>query len=124
MITNSFLELMYKSDNENYALSEIGELIKQNTDSFTNLIAKVDLNKIGEQERIFLTKVSCYVWTLLNKKRSRKPNWIGDKRLCLKEPYVFGARRKDEYFEMTIEQSTKVMKAKNVYFDLHSLKRI
>ena len=55
MITNSFLELMYKSDNENYALSEIGELIKQNTDSFTNLIAQVHLNKIGEQERIFLT---------------------------------------------------------------------
>lgn len=126
MIGNNYINTLYQCDDENLALNDLLNKLNKLKGDFIEYMENnvVEIDKLTDLEKTFVTKIACLIEYFYIQKDIQVPDWIIDERLCLAEPYVYGAREKDINFLKAILLAPPVFKSKNVYFDLNSLIRI
>lgn len=126
MIGDNFFRTLYEFEDENFAINELLNKLTDLSEDFISYIKNVKINKsdLTENEKNFLTKLTCLIEYFFIENNLAIPSWVQDDLYKLDDPFVFGARKKDIWYLKTILNAPTVFKSRNVYFDLSSLVRV
>lgn len=126
MIGNKILNELYSYHDRDTALNQLLEMLKFSDSRFINSLSNEvpDLSKLNDDEFHFVVIVSALVDYCYTEKGIKVPGWINSKKLRFSEPFFYQKRITELEKSELLLTSPNSFKQKNVYFDLHSLKRV
>ena len=125
MIGNKYLQELFDYKDEDTAMNQLLEYLKNKDKSFIKSLYKdLDLNKCNKKEIDFLTKATALVDYYLQIHNLEIPDWIRDDRLEFNTPY-FHSKRIDDIKKIKLLYSSPApFSARNVYFELEGIHRV
>ncbi len=125
MIGNKYLYSLYKYPDEDTSLNQLLEMLNtKEKDFIDSLYNEVNLEKCDEDELIYLTKAAALIDYYLQIFGREVPSWLRNEKLSFETPYYHSKRLTDFEKVRLLYTSTAPFRARNVYFDLESIKRI
>ena len=125
MIGNKYLKDLFEYPDEDTSINQLLELLKSKDMKFINsLYEPIDIDNCNDEEIKYLTKVSALIDYCLQLHDIEVPDWLRDERLKFEKPY-FHSKRITDFEKVKLQYiNPSPFKARNVYFDLHGIRRI
>lgn len=125
MIGNKYLEELFNYPDEDTALNQLLEMLKNKDEKFINSLNEpINLTLCDKKEIEFLTKVSALIDYYLQIHGLEVPDWLRDDKLSFKTPY-YHPRRISDFDKIKLQITCPgPFRARNVYFDMSGLERV
>ncbi|SCL88669.1 hypothetical protein [Sporanaerobacter sp. PP17-6a] len=125
MIGNKYLQALFDYPDEDTSFNQLIEILKYKDIKFINSLKKpVNIDLCNDKEIKYLTKASALIDYYLQTNNIEVPDWIRNEKLRFDRPYYHTKRISDfEKFKLQYTNPSP-FKARNVYFDLDSIKRV
>ena len=125
MIGNKYLQALFDYPDEDTSFNQLIEILKYKDIKFINSLKKpVNIDLCNDKEIKYLTKASALIDYYLQIDNIEVPDWLRNEKLSFDRPYYHTKRISDfEKFKLQYTNPSP-FKARNVYFDLDSIKRV
>lgn len=126
MIGNKYLRDLSNYPDEDTSFNQLLELLKSKDSKFIDSLKSepVDIDLCDDLEIKYLTKASALIDYYLQLHNLEIPSWLRNKKLRFKKPYYHSKRISDfDKFRLQYTNPSP-FRARNVYFDLESIKRV
>jgi hypothetical protein len=126
MIGNKYLRDLSNYPDEDTSFNQLLELLKSKDAKFIDSLKSepVDIDLCDDLEIKYLTKASALIDYYLQLHNLEIPSWLRNKKLHFKKPYYHSKRISDfDKFRLQYTNPSP-FRARNVYFDLESIKRV
>lgn len=126
MIGNKDLMELYSYKDRDTSINQLLELLKTpNMEFIENLHDfQLDINKLSEDEKVFLTIAATLIDYVLNKHNLTLPEWVNDSELKFTEKFFYSKRISREERLRLLNSAPESFRKRNVFFDLNSITRI
>lgn len=123
MITNEYLDKLYKYRDRDAILCQVLDYARNKNECFFNNINNsCDIEQLTEEEKYFII---CIAVLVKYKSEMLYPAWLDDDRLKYQEPVFFNKRHiTEEQKQDLLLNGHKVFKQHNLYFLEEGLERI
>ncbi|MGU8836410.1 hypothetical protein ACV3UL_19315 [Clostridium perfringens] len=126
MIGNKDLMELYSYKDRDTSINQLLELLKTPNMEFVKNLHdfQLDINKLSEDEKVFLTIAATLIDYVLNKHNLTLPEWVNDSELKFTENFFYSKRISREERLRLLNSAPESFRKRNVFFDLNSITRI
>ncbi|MGU8989147.1 hypothetical protein ACSW8S_17700 (plasmid) [Clostridium perfringens] len=126
MIGNKDLMELYSYKDRDTSINQLLELLKTPNMEFVKNLHdfQLDINKLSEDEKVFLTIAATLIDYVLNKHNLTLPEWVNDSELKFTEKFFYSKRISREERLRLLNSAPESFRKRNVFFDLNSITRI
>ena len=126
MIGNKDLMELYSYKDRDTSINQLLELLKTPNMEFVKNLHdfQLDINKLSEDEKVFLTIAATLIDYVLSKHNLTLPKWVNDSELKFTEKFFYSKRISREERLRLLNSAPESFRKRNVFFDLNSITRI